>query len=353
MGGHNSIGGAVINLECGSYYVGQIVTGVINISLTKDIDSCELFLAFRGKEKTLWFSGDGKVQYKGNHKICNFHYLLYNWPSGLKAGGYSLPFSFQLPDNIPGSFLYHLPETIWSKKIKANISYYLQCRLITLNKEKIKAKSKITIFRPTKSLITNIVAQKEAKLSTWCCIKQGTCYLKAYIPQDTYNPSHSIHITAEVDNSKSSLNIHDLECELLCSLRLRDNNGNVTYRNSTILDHIERIKISSGDSLLSNSAVELKLNLPSIIHVLQKMYSTSSHLIECAFYIKIEANMDGFFRCCGEHPIVQQAVQIVPDLVYCSPPLIEAPHDWMPQTLDQVNVVYSSEYEVNKNISHS
>ncbi|OMJ94133.1 hypothetical protein SteCoe_2770 [Stentor coeruleus] len=354
MGGQNSLGAASMQLECGSFYAGQIVAGVINISLLKDINECKVFLAFRGKEKTNWLSSDGKTEYNGKRKVCNFYYTLYNWPTGLKAGGYSLPFSFQLPEDIPGSFLYHVPQSFLEQKRKASIKYFLQSKLLTSTKEKIKASSKITIFKPTKTILSNINFYKEAKLSTWCCVKKGICNIKAYIPQDTYNPTNCISVIAEIDNSQSTLDIHNLKYELRCSIRLKDNIGNLYYKKWNVLSHDENIKISSGASLLSSSAVELKFNLPSVVDHFYKTYSTSAHLIDCAFFLRIEANMDGIFKCCGGHPIAKQKIYIVPDLVYCPPPPVaQAPPGWMPQMFDQVNVAYSNQYEMNTKISYS
>ena len=78
-------------------------------------------MRFKGKERTSWTEREARTvrnsrgetsrrhythHYSGKHKIVDFSRPIFSWSDGLKQRSYSLPFSFVLPSNIPGTFYY-------------------------------------------------------------------------------------------------------------------------------------------------------------------------------------------------------------------------------------------------------
>ena len=126
MGGanakYNHNGGIFIQLENSAYFGGQEVAGMIHMNIISPMAPSTLYLIFKGKEQTHWeesrtiseqdVNGNSTSRtvvdyYTGKSRIVNFQYPIYRWDYPLPSGGYSLPFRFILPSNVPGSFHYH------------------------------------------------------------------------------------------------------------------------------------------------------------------------------------------------------------------------------------------------------
>ena len=277
--------------------------------------------------------------YNGKAIICNFHYPIYRWDCLLPPGGYSLPFNFRLPPQLPGSFFYE------KRCIKAIINYKFHAKLISIEREQIKASIPVHIRQGVYDYNANLSLNKDARLVTWCCSNQGYCKINVVHQQDTYNPSQTAVVLAEVDNSNSKLSVNSITARLFFSLRLKCSGPSTYFFKETLITESIPIRIAPGAALLNSSAVQIQLNLPSCMQTLSNMYSTKGALIDCTYTIEVRADMDGSCMCCGEQPSIQALMKIVPNIIIAlSAPV--APPDWNPSVLDQVNIYYDPQYEV-------
>ncbi|OMJ68275.1 hypothetical protein SteCoe_34328 [Stentor coeruleus] len=358
MGANNAHGGMAVQLENSSYQTGAEVVGMIHISLTASISPSTLYLCFVGKEKTKWVEArtvshtgpDGKIQHtteydhhSGKHYVCKYSFPIMKWDGGINQGNYSMPFSFRLPDNVPGSFNYEKDSNL------ASISYKIRMKLVGTSNELVKGKTLIHIRQNFDERFNQEISQNiNAKLKTWCCVDQGTCKINVSYPQNSYNPSQIVQCHAQIDNSQSKLVVAGVVCNLFYSIRLKDHNGKTHFVKESILKNTVPIKIASGTSLLNTSAVEIKQDLPSIAHLLQSRYTTKGHLIECIYTNEVKADMDGVCMCCGDTPSINSYVNIVPNFVMPQMYMPPAPANWNPQMLQPIALQYDPRYEVQR-----
>ena len=280
--------------------------------------------------------------YSGKHRICNYQYPIFVFPTGLNPGGYSLPFTLRLPADIPGSFHFQGPSNA-----KAKIEYKFHAKLLSNNNEKLKARTTINVRQTVYNYSTNIALDKNARLKTWCCVNKGFCYMKLVYPQDTYNPSQIAVISSEVENVNSKLNVKSLTSKLFYSLRLKDNHGRTHFVKQTLLSNTLPIGIAAGASMTGVNAVQPSLNLPSVMNRIENMYSTKGNLIDCVYNNEVSADMDGTCMCCGEAPSIAAVMNIVPAAVI-APIVISQPPGWNPTLLNPVVLQYDPNNEVPK-----
>lgn len=361
MGGssskYNKHGGMIIQLENSSCFGGQETTGMIHLKIHSPIGPSTLYLIFKGKEQTHWettrtvsetnASGQSTSRtvtdyHDGKAKVCNFHYPIYRWDYPLNPGGYSLPFAFFLPTNIPGSFHYQRGST------KADISYKFHAKLISVHDEKLKARALVQVRQSAYMYNANILADKHARMKTWCCCDKGECKISVVFPQDSYNPTQIANCKAEIDNSQSKLDVLRVSCSLISSLRLKCSSSNTFFNKETVISEVIPRGIPAGASPLVNSSIELSLNLPSRMQTLSNMHSTTGRLIDCLYTIEVKAEMDGSCMCCGDTPKVENIMKIIPNAVIV-PSAPEAPPDWNPSVLQPISLQYDPKYEVNQN----
>ena len=233
MGGKSSThGGIAFSFENSICIAGEVITGVLNVSVTKSSGPGTLYLRFKGIEKTNWVSrtktGRNTVTttHNGRHKICNVSYPIYNFDHGLAEGGYSLPFSFRLPEHIPSSFDYHKEFSLFGgDAITAVIKYKFFGKFVGLSNEVIKGKQQVTVRRLSYTFEKSVEQKVRAYFKTWCCLNKGSCELSVSYPQDSYNPTQNAKFFAIVDNSQSKIPILQVVCRFGYTMRLKDDHN--------------------------------------------------------------------------------------------------------------------------------
>lgn len=347
MGSGNSHGDLAIQLECGSYFSGQEITGMIHISIKSALDSSTLYLRFCGKEKTAWTEtrtetttdAEGKSTsttvtdyYGGKSKICNFSKAIYVWHNMLLPGQYSLPFSFTIPDNIPSSFHYNRGST------QAHISYSVRGLIQSMSNSRIKGKTQVFIKQAVGMFNLNLKLEKFARMRSWCFGK-GNCAIKVEYPQDTYNPSQIANFYVDVDNSESKVDVTGINCILYFTLRMKDNHYGSTFIKEEVIRETVRLNIPSGTRVHQDSGIAISLNLPTKLHTLNEMFTTKGKLIECIYTNVVSAVMDAYCMCCGDNPSIETFMNIVPNIIL-QPSAPVAPPGWSPEILSSVAIQY-------------
>ena len=157
---NNQSGGMHIELENALLFNGEAAIGMIHIMIQSPMKPSTLYLIFKGKETTHWEERDGDKRRSQDvtARICNFHYPIYKWDYAIPPGGYSLPFNFTLPPQLPGSFLYEKDDT------KAIIAYKFHAKLISIEKETIKARIPVHIRQGVIDYNAEFSLNKDARL---------------------------------------------------------------------------------------------------------------------------------------------------------------------------------------------
>lgn len=350
MGGKNSHGNIVIEIENSSLESGGEISGTLHLLINKPLLPSTLILGFKGKEETHWNEvhtecSEGKYSSvtssdncEGKFSICDFEYPIYSWDNEIQPGGYSQNFIFRLPDNLPGTF--HFDKY----SVKASIHYWLKAKLVTNQKKKIKNKIPIHIRQSISNFHTSISLKKHISMKSMGCINRGICKLGVTYLQESYNPEDIGIVMVEVDNSKSKLTIKQITCTFSFCLRLKSDAGKVTVIKENLLMEEVNLKIPPGAVLLNESAIEIKLNLPSKIDFIQNMYTTRGNFIDCMYLSEVVAEMSGL--CASkESPAAESPMNIIPREAIKPGPIPSPPADWNPTILENVNIQYDLQFE--------
>ena len=283
--------------------------------------------------------------YEGKKKVCNFKQALYHFPNPILPGGFSLPFTFRLPQNIPGSFNFN------GTKSKAKIEYKFHAKLESTANENYKGKTGIHIIQPKFTYTNEVKSNKDAHLSTWCCLNKGKCFIHVKHHQDVYTPNQIATFTTKLDNSQSKLDILSLSSRLYYSLRLKDKNNRTHYVTGTLLNSSLPIKVPAGDALMATREIDMHLDLPTVKQQLENMYTTKGNLIECIYNIEVGAQMDGCCMCCGEYPSINTLMMIVPENAQVFDTLTP-PENWNPVLLERAHMEYKESDDISRENSN-
>lgn len=123
-------------------------------------------------------------------------------------GQYTIPFSFLLPDHLPGSF------SMVKKQFSAEISYKIKAEIMLKNNIKYKATVPYTIKQAITEQRFSVSYEKSTEVIRCRCVNKGICTIKAHLDKNAYTPSETAKITVEIDNSHCSVPIKAIECTL-------------------------------------------------------------------------------------------------------------------------------------------
>ena len=352
MGGNSSThGGIAFSFENSTCIAGDVITGVMNLSVTKSSGPGTLYLRFKGIEKTYWVtrSGSGKnsttTSHRGRHKICNVSYPIYNFDHGLAEGGYCLPFSFRLPDHIPSSFNYQNESSFFSSTpTSAVIKYKFFGKFIGLSNELIKGKQQVTVRHLSYSFEKSLEQKVKANFKTWCCVQKGSCELSVSYPQDSYNPTQNAKFHAIVDNSQSKLSILQMVCRFGYTMRLKDDYNRTFVVKKNLIEKRMSYTMNAGQQEKSQQ-IEFDIDLREVQETLRHMFTTKNNLIECIYTNDIEAVPDGCCMCCGDYAKIISPINIVPNIV-AEHVVPQVPAGWAPQMLNSVELHYDARNDV-------
>jgi len=346
MGNGNLKGGIHVQLEKGIYKGGEQVTGTVFLQLQEPSPSGAIVLGFQGTEYTRWKErrtrGTGKnrrtyyVTRSAKAVLCNYRFTLYQFPGEVPSQGITIPFSFVLPQNLPGSFNLSYFNT------HAEISYSVGAEFTNIEQKGISNFSRLKLYQEIQSLGQAESVSKSAKLLTWCCLNKGTCSIRADYPQSSYTPAETAAVNVTLDNSESKIAVNSISMKLFKTIRLLAHPGSKVV--SYCIVEASGQGTEAGTENPKSLTTQLFLNLSSVANQFEDQYTTYGNLISCEYTLEVSGDMDGCCMCCGDVPIVQKRVIILPQYMP-PPPLPPPPPGWNPQYMNQVAFMYPPEYQ--------
>jgi sporulation-control protein spo0M len=221
-------GGIFIQLNTAVVITGETLSGYIYMDLKKSYPSDALRMKFKGTERVHWIDserrtrsgadGNTEVYYvdvdrNGNRAIVDETLHIYKWKQGeiIPPGHYSFPFSFKIPDGLPGTIHLHKPRA------DADIDYTMEAYLEPQGSNpppKISYTSKMILREPFKKEIKDAKESLEHKFKTCCCCNQGIFKLASHYEKNAYAPGEEVRISSDVDNSRCKLKIKNVYFEL-------------------------------------------------------------------------------------------------------------------------------------------
>ncbi|TMW58560.1 hypothetical protein Poli38472_010119 [Pythium oligandrum] len=196
---------------------GDFVTGVVTLTVHKEIEAHELLITLEGKEHLKWetSSGDSTSTHHKHHELFVFP-VHYEVPSTLQPGESSHPFSFQLPQGIPASFEYTSWRVGFMEKVKVHTEYRIKAKLVRKGMLTMDVKEKLAlVVKPgVETLATTPHAKPVAASSSQVVrmmglFKRGQCHVRMDMRSDVISLGTEVKLTAFVDN-ESKQKIKDL-----------------------------------------------------------------------------------------------------------------------------------------------
>ncbi|CAD8136300.1 unnamed protein product [Paramecium pentaurelia] len=335
-------GGVYIRTDKPFYFAGEIITGNIYLNIFKDgYPGGVVLLKVSGKEKCHWTESyshtttgaDGKqeqhteyVTYSGQTQFYQHRVAIwtFNTPC-LPVGQYTFPFQFQLLSHLPGSYFEK------GSDFQAKISYSVKAEIESYNKsyKNIKHSQPLVVREPLKQNMTALMGQMEVKASTWCCIDQGTSYIKCVFDKNHYLPGDTAYLWADLDNSNCKLDVKRIDARLINYLTLRDKTGREKVITRTIVS--QQIQgIGAGVKAVENDRKQIQLILHNKNSQDGIRPSSNGQLVRSVYRLQVQALLSGC-TCCNKHPTVDVPIEIVAPVpqVYNQP--MAQPSNWNPQ----------------------
>lgn len=338
-----SSGGMHIDLDKYVLTGGDTIEGTINIRLNLPLPPSSLYFEFKGKEKTHWqitessHPGAAIVEHDGSSTICKVQYEIMKWEEFLQPGGYSLPFTFQTPIGIPGTFKFV------DGKTRGEIDYCISCKLINSH-EKIKTKTKISIIQDCTLIIPQINRGKKIKLRSCCCSK-GQLGLKIIWSTSRFKTTDKIDCLLEIDNTYGMLPVTKVSTRLYYSLRLKDANKSTKFITNAISTKTFTFTLNPGESMIKEDALPMSLELSGLDRKFSMLYSAKGQIIECMFMIEATAVIEN--GCFGSGQIKVDSPFVVEPVLFFQPAPMIPPPDWNPVMIEPVNLVYEKKFEID------
>lgn len=223
--------GGVIQFDQPFYYPGNLVTGTIylhildmiqsrgvelNIKCTegvKCVESQPKRIHENGVERTIY----EPVEYKDKMKLFSNKNFLPNFQNNINMGQYAYPFSFVIPQHLPGSFEYY------TDSISAFIKYEVKVKIIPFSDSDKPIKfSTILIVRQNSSFFnypTNLTDTK--RITTWCFFNKGSATLNVSYQKNFFATDEMIQVQCNLDNTRCALDSTALRLKLYQKIILK------------------------------------------------------------------------------------------------------------------------------------
>ena len=324
-----------------SYYPGDQVTGTVYLELHSRFPGKTIQIALKGKEK-IWFQNPANPEKVSSEKSIVFDktFVLYTESKGeeLEAGQYEFPFSFLIPENIPGTFQH--VET----RLAACVKYSLSASLLAASSDKAYV---LRYDRPF--LVHDTRMRVEDAASTFpipvrgcfSCINHGVSIIDIALNKTAYLPSDEVKMRLDINNTKCSRAISSVLMELRHHISLKCNTVTQT-RNYVIAQ-----KSTEGTRPYQQpEPKEITFLLPKVpladpyeTFKFEKLRdkalenrdelgcSSNGLLIKSEFFIELTVNFDGLF---GENA---QKVSVPLQVLHTNfnYPSLETPKGWKPK----------------------
>lgn len=335
--GGNSVTVALNNSVCRP---GGIIDGTAYVNIVTPTNFTGVYLKIKGKEKvmiierqtrhrTVTYTVNGRTETRQeSYKVDVPHYgkrQIFKTMSLLLPGGtmlqgqFSIPFSFKLPDMIPGSFA--LSGTDFSCSVE--YASKIIVRVPGMLKSDLRDQTSMIVIQPPPPFPSSIIGSASSNITLMCCVGRGTADISFRTDKDAFYTGESVFVSADVNNN-SKTKLSRLTIKLRRSLRLTASDGYSRYFEETVSEQ----QYPGLQPFTSVKDLSMNLKVPS--NLPQQCFGSS---IQCLYSV----------RLAGKVRWGKDATCTVPALVYH--PYVEAPvvpqfpTVWQPTMIQPVAMV--------------
>jgi len=360
-------GGIFVKLDQETFTPGATLSGNIYVDLRVPYPGDMICLEVKGSEFTKWIDREARqrpnpngppgametyyvdVPREGSRDIIKNDLVVYDWAKNqiIPPGQYTFPFAFQIPGNLPGSFYFQRGGAV--AEIKYSVEGYLKPERD--NVPKLKHKVYLTMREKMQQNIQQRELNLTKKISTWCCIDQGTISMRTAFEKDAYAPGEEARMLTEIDNAKCSLNIESVVFTLSQTININDGHGHGRYFSFPIKT-VNLGSIAPGTSAVGDQRKSASIIFPPGQEGRAKDFTgapvqdpdptqvmtPSAHgtLVKSDFSLSLTCGVEGCI-CCDSVPSVSIPIQVYSALQRKQPDPIPPPN-WAPQQMPQANL---------------
>lgn len=334
--GGNSVSVALDNSVCRP---GAILSGNAYIDIVTPTNFTGIQLKIKGKEKVHWTehrtehrtihyreNGESRtrqesytvhVPHFGKRQIFKTIATILQGGTMLQ-GQFCVPFSFKLPDGIPGSFALSGRDYTCSVEYAAKVVV----RVPGLLKSDLRSEVPITVIQPPPPFAHQISASTTADVTVMCCFKRGTADLSFRTAKDSFYTGEMVSVTADINNNSKS-DLKKVTIKLRRSLTITAGDGRSFHIEETISEQ----QHPGVKAFTSVRELHMNLNIPA--NTPQQCFATS---IQCLYSVRLS----------GKVSWGKDATCTVPSFVYH--PYFEQPvipqfaQAWQPVVIQPVNL---------------
>ena len=182
----------------------------------------------------------------------------------LEKGKYTFPFEVELPENIPGSFLYLEGKTY------AEIIYSIKVKLSNINIEE----SIPIIIRQKEEIFNYSNSSEYFKNLPGCCCEMNQSKIAINTNEKYIINGNDIKVNINIDNTKSGFSGSPLNCEVYQKLILKNKNKNKRIKVTRI------VGIKKGKKIINPKEdfnKKISITLDNINYVSQHLSQTNSN----------------------------------------------------------------------------
>lgn len=229
MGNSNSTG-LFVQTDKPVYSPGEMVTGTVFINILNPVKASTLTLRIKGKEKTHWTEQRTRhVQdrtetytetFYGEHQMFNVIIPVASFDRNLPfSGQYQYPFSFILPEGIPGS------TSVAFGNATGRIYYKVKAVLEVVGTFKSDLKFRQPIYiRQLPPFIGRLQSTYSSPVKVFCCFSKGFVNFSVTADKNSYTGGEVATIISSIEN-QSSKPFKRLIAELVQVIELTARNG--------------------------------------------------------------------------------------------------------------------------------
>lgn len=240
----HKLGGMILDLEKDHYTPGEQLKGNLYLNAIENIDAVGLELNLQiieavkfdnrkdllnttdiAPEEKIILTKENITAETKNTKIILYEntWVLKRFSDNvLVSGHYTYPFTFTLPEHLPGSFEYYDDNN------SAFIKYILSAKLLVPNgiDMDIHTNTLIIVRQSADNFDYPPSKVVSKKLKTWCCKSQGKSALKVAFSKEHFHPDERLQVQCDLDNSQCKLNGNLIKLEFYQTINLADTNKN-------------------------------------------------------------------------------------------------------------------------------
>ena len=322
------------------YNPGSIVTGAVYLDVFRPVTIYNAELRIRGTERVKWEElktnpqGDANKiteKMKDKQQIFDVSTLLQVGTASLPPGQYQYPFSFQLPDQIPGTF--EIKHFDHDGRIRYSLIVSLNCGGLA---QPIKYRTELIVRqRPT---IPNYNAPVTSDEEVCVCFSnKGRCSMTCNFQSDTYQPGNDAMLMTTVDNKICTADIRNFTVGLIQYVNFRTRTGKVSDFTRTIrtkeFPGIQKNTSNQGNPQL----MSIKLEESSFESGKLIQPSVDGTMIKCRYELKVVPVFDVPCSCCSRTPVITVPLYIyAPELQNWIPAI---PPGFKPKVFETCNII--------------